>query len=306
MGAVAALERVERAAHRSVFVPEILEWLQPRPGGCYVDGTLGGGGHAEAILTSSSPDGRVVALDRDEEALVRARKRLAAWGDRVQVVHASFSDMREVLKLTGTSEVDGVVLDLGWSSDQMEDPLRGLSMRLPGPLDMRLDRRRSMTAATLLAESSEQELEQMFRELADEPFAKRIAKAIVEERREHPLVSTSDLVRVVVRATPAFARHGRRHVATRAFQALRMAVNDELTELDKGLEAALQVLCRGGRLAVISFHSGEDRIVKHTFLQWQKAGRVRVLTAKPWEPSAGERQKNPRSRSAKLRVAEKQ
>jgi len=299
----AMVDQERESAHRPVMLAEVVAWLAPRPGGRYVDGTVGGGGHTEALLEAASPGGLVIGLDRDAEAVERVRARLSGWGEAVRIVHAKFSEMREVVRIAGLREVDGVLLDLGWSSDQLEDAKRGFSFRAEGPLDMRLDRRQNLTAAALLAESSEDELARILRELGGEPFARRIARAIVEERQRAPLETTGQLSRLVVRAVPPRARHRRRHVATRVFQALRMAVNQELEELELGLEAALSIL-RSGRLVVISFHSGEDRVVKRAFSRWRKAGRIRVLTPKPLEPSTAEIRENPRARSAKLRVAE--
>lgn len=299
------LEIHPKSLHRSVMMRELLEWLKPRPNGIYLDGTLGSGGHAEAVLEASFPSGRLIGLDRDEEAVKRMLDHFKVWGDRVDLVQGRFSAMQETAGRLGVSGVDGIFLDLGWSSDQMEDPSRGLSVRQEGPLDMRLDRRQSLTAAEIVNTYEEGELARLFLELGGERFSDRIARAIVLQRQNHSFATTSQLSKTVAHAVPASARHGRRHVATKVFQALRMTVNGEIEELEKGLEAGIRLLRKGGRMVVITFHGGEDRVVKQAVRRFEEEGRAHVLTPKPIPASREEGLKNPRARSAKLRVIEK-
>lgn len=298
-------EQKKPTHHRPVMTRELLEWLRPRPNGIYVDGTLGSGGHTEAVLKVSSPSGRLIGLDRDGEVVNRALDRFKPWGNRVDLVQGRFSAMEETAGRLGVSGVDGVFLDLGWSSDQMEDPARGFSVHQEGPLDMRLDRRQSLTAGEIVNTYEEGELARVFLELGGERFAGRIAGAIVRQRSGHQFFTTSQLSKTVAHAVPASARHGRRHVATKVFQALRIKVNDEMEELEKGLDAGIRLLREGGRIIIISFHSGEDRVVKQAFRRFEDEGKIRVLTPKPIPASEEEGRENPRSRSARLRVAEK-
>jgi 16S rRNA (cytosine1402-N4)-methyltransferase len=292
--------------HQPVMLAEVLEALGPRAGGHYVDGTLGGGGHARAILDTSAPDGRLLGLDADETVIERARRILERYGDRVTLLHASFQELGSVAPAHGFASCDGVLLDLGLSSDQVADPDRGFSFQTQGPLDMRFDRSRGQTAADLLNQASERQLAEIFYRYGEERRSRRLARAVVERRRARPFVRTDDLLAVV--EVSLGNRRWRLHPATRAFQALRIAVNDELAALEKGLEGAAEVLTDGGRLAVISFHSLEDRIVKH-FVRSRSADKtfpsLKAITRKPLTPRAEERRANPRSRSAKLRIAER-
>jgi 16S rRNA (cytosine1402-N4)-methyltransferase len=292
--------------HQPVMLTEVLEALGARAGGRYVDGTLGGGGHARAILDTSAPDGRLLGLDADEAAIERARRILERYGDRVTLLHASFQELGSVAPAHGFASCDGVLLDLGLSSGQVADPDRGFSFQTRGPLDMRFDRSRGQTAADLLNQASERQLAEIFYRYGEERRSRRLARAVVERRRVRPFVRTDDLLAVV--EVSLGGRRGRLHPATRAFQALRIAVNDELAALEKGLEGAAEVLADGGRLAVISFHSLEDRIVKH-FVRSRSADKtfpsLKAITRKPLTPRAEERRANPRSRSAKLRIAER-
>lgn len=291
--------------HVAVMTTEVLELLRPRAGGRYIDGTLGGAGHAAAILQASEPDGRLLGLDADADALERARQRLAPFGERAVLVQSSFRLLQRVAEAYGFAPCDGVVFDLGLSSDQLADPERGFSFQQDGPLDMRFDRRTGQTAADLLNQASEQELADIFFHYGEERRARRLARMIVERRRVQPFRRTTDLLAAVQAVLGG--RRGRLHPATRVFQALRIAVNDELGALREGLAGALEVLGLGGRLVVISFHSLEDRIVKQFFLEQARAAvpRVRILTRKPLTPRAEEIRANPRSRSAKLRAAER-
>jgi 16S rRNA (cytosine1402-N4)-methyltransferase len=303
--------------HKPVLLEEALRALQPRPGGFYVDGTVGGGGHAWAVLAASAPKGRLFGCDRDPVALEAAARRLGEFAGRFELRQANYADLATVLE-AGSAE--GVLLDLGVSSPQLDEAERGFSFLREGPLDMRMDPTRGQTAADLINHLPVSELAAIFYDFGEEPMARRVARAIDEERSRAPLLTTTQLASLIERVSP---RRGRRvHPATRVFQALRIAVNDELGALERGLVGALQVLRPGGRLAVISFHSLEDRIVKHfgrhqsrdyefdgevdvPELRRPKPPTLRLVNRKAVEPSAAEREANPRSRSARLRVMEK-
>lgn len=307
--------------HRTVMLGETLAWLAVRPGGRYIDGTLGGGGHAEAILRAGGPGTRLLGLDRDDAALGRARERLAPFGEQVVAVHANFADMARVAAAHGFEAVDGVVLDLGVSSFQLDEAHRGFSFQQDGPLDMRMDTSRGETAGELLARHGDdwRGLAELLRTWGEEPQATRVAKAIVDAGQRSPLRTTAQLAEVVERAVGG-RRGSPRHPATRTFQALRMAVNGETGFIARGVEAALGLLEIGGRMAVLTFHSIEDRLVKQAFVahagRWeslQQGGErwvgsepaVSLLTRKPVTPGEAETGENPRSRSAKLRVVER-
>jgi 16S rRNA (cytosine1402-N4)-methyltransferase len=266
-----------------------------------IDGTVGMGGHAEAMLAASGEDVSLLGLDADPEAIARARTRLAPFGDRVRLVHASFADLGAVTASQGVATVRGVLLDLGVSSAQLETSGRGFSFQSDEPLDMRLDPGRPDTAADLLNGLPETELARILREYGEEPHARRIARTIVRRR---PLRTTGDLVAAVRNGVPRAAWPRHRHVATRTFQAVRMAVNDEPGALYQALRAAPALLTPGGRLGVISFHSGEDRIVKQTFRALASEGYAE-LEPSPLSPGDDEVRANPRARSAKLRVLER-
>lgn len=304
--------------HEPVLLEEVLNLMNVQPGGTYVDGTVGAGGHAEAILRRSGPGGRLLGLDRDAESLERCRARLGGWGGRCVLRHADFADVGVVAREAGFGEADGILFDVGVSSDQLDDAARGLSFAADGPLDMRMDRSRGETAADMLARLDESSLADLLWRLGEERAARRIAKWIVEERARRPIDSTGRLAELVERAKGG--RRGRLHPATLTFQALRIAVNGELEKLERGMESGFEVLKRGGRFAVITFHSLEDRIVKQAFARhvgrpaslpqggqcWEgREPAARWITKKPVTPSAGETARNPRSRSAKLRVVER-
>ncbi len=308
--------------HRPVLLSETLEALALRPGGLVVDGTLGGGGHATALLERTAPDGRLVGLDVDDEALAEAGRRLARFGGRVTLVRASFRLLARVLADLGLSRVDAVLLDLGVSSRHLDAPERGFRFASETaartPLDMRMDRRSPDTAADLLASASVEQLEDWLRRYGELPGAARLARAIVAARRRAPLRTAADLLAVIRAARVGGGR--RHHPATLVFQALRIAVNDELAALDQGLEAAIEALRPGGRLAVIAYHSLEDRLVK-TRLREAERGcvcpprmpvcvcgrrpRLRLLTRRALGPGEAEKRANPRARSARLRAAER-
>lgn len=296
---------------------EVLEALQPRSGGRYVDGTVGLGGHASAILTASSPTGWLSGCDRDGAAIEAAARRLAEFSGRFELRRSNFADLGEWLE---PSSADGVLLDLGLSSPQLDEPGRGFSFQTDGPLDMRMDDRQPITAANLVNGLSEAALEKIFRELGEEPEARRFARAIAQDRRARSFETTGQLARLIERLSP---RHGKKkHPATRVFQALRMAVNDEIPSLRRGLAAACALLRSGGRLAVITFHSGEDRVVKEFGRELTRdytyPGEVDVpelrrpctptlkwVQRKAIQPGEVEIESNPRARSAQLRILEK-
>jgi 16S rRNA (cytosine1402-N4)-methyltransferase len=282
-------------------VDEVAFLLRPRHGGWVIDGTVGMGGHAEALLERSGPDVCLLGLDADPEALRLAGARLARFGDRARLVHANFATLGDVAAAHGLAEVPAVLLDLGVSSSQLEESGRGFSFQRDEPLDMRLDPTRGDTAAVLLNRLPEAELARLLHEYGEERFARRIARSLVHRR---PLTTTGDLVAAVRAAVPRAAWPRRLHVATRTFQAVRMAVNDEPGALRRALEAGPRLLAPGGRLGVIAFHSGEDRIVKQTFRSLEAAGFA-ALEPSPLEPGDDEVRANPRARSAKLRVLER-
>ncbi len=300
--------------HRPVLAEEVVKLLAPKPGSLVVDGTCGGGGHTEALLRSGAD---VLALDQDPDAVQYVTKQLAQFGQRVTVRQTNFRHVHKVLDELGIGMIGGALLDLGVSSRQLENAERGFSLARNGPLDMRMDPRNELTAATVVNEYSAEQLTRLFRELGEEPAARRIASLIVKMRKTSPFRETIPLARAIEKVV---GRHGRRHPATQAFQALRMEVNDELGALQEGLRVFTARLETGGRIAVITFHSLEDRIVKNFFRdhsrewldrpEWPTPQRnaeydLKVITPKPVEPGEDEQRANPRSRSAKLRVAEK-
>jgi 16S rRNA (cytosine1402-N4)-methyltransferase len=295
--------------HQPVLLNEVLELLAPRPGGRYCDATVGMGGHARAILERATPDGSLIGLDRDRDALAVAGASLAEFGDRVTLVHAPFSQVQEVLTRAGAIPVDGFLVDLGVSSPQLDRPERGFSFRQSGPLDMRMDQSQGETAGDLLRRVDEHELELIIRNYGEERYAGRVARAIIEARDRGEVDSTGALGAIVARAMPRHEWH--KNPATRTFQALRMVVNQELSQIERLLDQMTDCLRPGGRLCIIAFHSLEDRIVKRRLRAL--AGRdgtgsapcVRLLNKHVVVASDEERDRNPRSRSAKLRAAER-
>jgi 16S rRNA (cytosine1402-N4)-methyltransferase len=282
-------------------VDEVAFLLRPRHEGWVIDGTVGMGGHAEAVLEGSALDVRLLGLDADPEALRQAGARLARFGDRALLAHGSFADLGALAPAHGVSEARAILLDLGVSSWQLDASGRGFSFQRDEPLDMRLDPTRGETAADVVNGLSEAEVARVLFEYGEERYARRIARAIVRRR---PLATTGDLVAAVRAAVPRHAWPRHLHVATRTFQAVRMAVNDEPGALRRALEVGPELLARGGRLGVISFHSGEDRIVKQTFRTLGRAGYA-ALEPSPLTPGDDEVRANPRARSAKLRVLER-
>ena len=308
--------------HLPVLVDEVIEMLAPAAGSLHIDATLGGGGHTERILEAASPDGRLLGLDADPAAIARVEARLRArYGDRLVLRQANFRELASVAPSAGFPAVDGCLFDLGLSSYQLADRERGFGFRTGGPLDMRFDPSRGVPAAELLASLDTAELTALFRRYGEEPKAPRIARAIVDARRVAPIATAEELAALVERVVPPNPRVRRRtHPATRVFQALRIAVNEELEALQAGLAAALDLLRPGGRLVVLSYHSLEDRIVKR-FFQAERRGcvcppelpvcvcgrnpRLRLVTSPSLTPSATEIEANPRARSARLRAAER-
>ena len=283
---------------------EVLHHLRPEQGGLFVDCTVGLGGHSRALLEAGAS--RIIGLDRDLDALARARETLAPWADRVELVHADYRELDEVLDRRQIAHVDGTLADLGVSSMQFDEAGRGFSFQRDEPLDMRMDRTGSETAADLVARSSERDLADAIFQFGEERFSRRIARALVEARRESPVDTTGRLATIVRRAIPHRGGHVRIDPATKTFQALRIWVNRELDGLDRFVETAARRLRAGARLVVITFHSLEDRVVKHTLRALhQRDGLVQVLTKKPIVASDEEVDRNPRARSAKLRAAER-
>lgn len=306
--------------HIPVMLAEILDHMGLRPGGIYVDCTLGGGGHSSEMVKRVQPGGRIIGIDQDPDALKAAGAKLAEYAPGVTLVHSNFYRLKEVLGEIGIPSVDGVLFDIGVSSHQLDEAGRGFSYMQDAPLDMRMNPQDITTAADLVNNLPEQELTRIIREYGEERWAKRIAEFIIRRRGIKPIVTTAELVEVIKQAIPAGARREGPHPAKRTFQALRIAVNDELGRFAAALRDAVDVLKPGGRVCVITFHSLEDRIAKETFrelagrctcppelpvCQCENKPRVKVITNKPISPTAGEIDVNPRARSAKLRVAQK-
>lgn len=303
--------------HTPVLYQEVISYLSPHDQGIYVDGTVGGGGHAEGILMASQPTGFLYAFDQDENALGAAQKRLASMSERVKFVHDNFARMPGYIKAHEKDGVDGILLDIGVSSPQIDEAQRGFSYMHDAPLDMRMNPKAALTAATIVNAWSQKDLEHIISTYGEEKWATRIAQIICERR---PIQTTFELVDIIERAIPKKMREKNSHVGKRTFQALRIATNDELNILENTIEKAVDVLKPGGRLAIISFHSLEDRIVKNKYrylasacicspdlpiCQCDKKQKIKIITKKPITASKTELQENSRARSAKLRVCEK-
>jgi 16S rRNA (cytosine1402-N4)-methyltransferase len=302
--------------HEPVLVDKVVDFLIGAPDGIFLDGTVGGGGHAEAILATLSKDGQLIALDRDDEALGHAQQRLLQFGERVILKKTNFKDFEQVLEDLKIKRVHGLLLDLGVSSHQIDAPERGFSYRLAGSLDMRMNRNQPLTAEEIVNTYSEEELANLFRNYGEERRSKAVARVIVKERKRRRIVTTAELTEVISKALP---HEHRIKSLSRIFQALRIAVNDELRNLSETLSKILDYLVTGGRIVVISYHSLEDRMVKD-FFKGESTGcicppdlpvcvcgqkpRLKILTKRPLRPSEQEMEKNSRSRSAKLRAAE--
>ncbi len=281
---------------------EVVAFLDPRPGKIILDCTLGEGGHARRLLPLLAPGGFLLGLDRDGSALAAAGEKLAGFGGMVGIERVNYTQLQAALVRAGLESVDGVLFDLGVNSAQLDNVERGFSFAKDGPLDMRMDNRAGKTAGDLVNKLNRKELEWLIREYGEERFAGRISRRIAEERKKSPIRTTGRLAEIITRAVP---KRGKIHPATRTFQALRLAVNEELDCLNRSLPEALKALRPGGRICLIAFHSLEDRIVKHVFRRWSEEGKVRIMTKKPVRPREEEIRFNPRSRSAKLRAAEK-
>ncbi|MCI8811785.1 MAG: 16S rRNA (cytosine(1402)-N(4))-methyltransferase RsmH [Oscillibacter sp.] len=305
--------------HKPVLLDECIEMLNIRPGGVYVDGTLGRAGHSREIVRRLT-GGRLICIDQDTAAIRAAEERLAPWRDRVTLVHGNFSDLADILREAGVSGVDGALFDLGVSSPQLDDASRGFSYMQDAPLDMRMDNTAALTAREVVNTWSQEELRRILYEYGEERYAPAVAKAIIRARETGPVETTLELAEIVRGAMPPAALREKQHPAKRTFQAVRIAVNGELDVLPPMLEAAVDSLNPGGRLAVITFHSLEDRIVKQTLREQArgctcprefpvcvcgKKPKIRLVTRKPIVPGAAELSENPRARSAKLRAAEK-
>ena len=287
------------------MLKEVLWWFNIRERGVYLDCTVGAGGHSRAILDEMRGKVRIIGIDRDEEALKIASQELKEYKEQTTLIKANFRDLPQVIKEENVGLVNGIIYDLGLSSMQLDSQTRGFSFRWSAPLDMRMDSSQALTAAHLVGELSQKELEDIFFELGEERWARRIAEFIIEERRQNPIKTTSNLLEVMRRAVPAKFRRGRRtHFATRVFQALRIKVNEELENLRVSLSYSFDLLQKEGRVCVISYHSLEDRIVKQKFNE-AKEEKLNILTKKVIRPSKKEVRINPRARSARLRVAER-
>lgn len=297
-------------AHQPVMVDEVIAYLVTTPEGIYVDGTVGTGGHSVEICKRIAPKGRLICLDIDSASLQLARKRLALFGDRVKIIKESYVELDKVLKGIGVERVNGIFLDLGMSSYQLESSGRGFSFMRDEPLDMRMDQEGTGTASRLVNTISMERLRGLLWDYAEERWAKLIARAVVEERRKAPITSSLRLARLVETTIPRRHHPRKRHPATKTFQAIRIAVNRELQNIAEFLEKAPLLLFNGGRLAVISYHSLEDRLVKQAFRRWEREEGtrpplMRALEKKGLKPSQAEMDRNPRSRSAIMRVAER-
>ncbi|MDD5043239.1 MAG: 16S rRNA (cytosine(1402)-N(4))-methyltransferase RsmH [Patescibacteria group bacterium] len=306
--------------HYSVLKEEVLRYLNPQPNENFIDGTLGDGGHSEAILEKTSPAGKLLGIDLDERALKKAATRLQPFKNRIILVRDNFANLKNIVYANRFSKFDGLLLDLGLSRGELDDPERGFSFLSAGPLDMRFDKRSELKAEDIVNNYSEQELARILREYGEERFAKSIARSLVRERAKKRITTTAELVKIIEQSVPPRYLHNKTHFATRTFQALRIEVNGELDNLKKVLPDVLELLAPGGRVAVISFHSLEDRIVKN-FLKESARGCIcpprfprcvcghkpslTILTKKAVQPGERELKINPASRSAKLRVAVK-
>ena len=307
-------------AHTSVLLSESIDALNVRPGGIYVDGTLGGGGHSFEICSRLHCEGRLIGIDQDAAAIAAATVRLQQFGDMVTIIRSNYCDMRAVLQNLGITSVDGVILDLGVSSYQLDEAERGFTYREDAVLDMRMDQRQSLTARDIVNGYSEMDLYRIIKEYGEDRFAKNIARHIVQYRGDHPIETTGELIHVIKAAIPAKARASGGHPAKRTFQAIRIEVNRELEVLENSLEDMIDMLSEGGRICVITFHSLEDRLVKNIFRKCEdpcicpknfpvcvcgRKPKGKVITHRPILPSEEELENNPRAKSAKLRVFEK-
>ena len=306
--------------HTPVMLREVAQSLRCKRGGIYLDGTVGGGGHAEEILRLTAPDGLLIGIDLDEDALAESHERLKCFGERVILVKGNFADLDSIVAGIGIKSVDGILLDLGVSSHQLKSRARGFSFSLDAPLDMRMDRSRPLTAHDVVNSFPEEKLGRIIREYGEETMAGRIVRAVSKKRSTAPIRTTAELAAIIARALPPAARKKNIHPATKTFQAIRIFVNDELVNLRRAIANGVPILERGGRISIVSFHSLEDRIVKDAFRSLEKGcicpadfpvcacgrkGEIKVLTRRPITPSEQEVAENPRARSARLRTAER-
>jgi len=298
---------VETRYHTPVMMSEIINYLNLSPGKIVVDATIGTGGHSEEILKRILPGGRLIGIDRDQESLAVARERLGEFSNYCEFVHENFVGIDTILSNLNIKKVDAILFDLGISSFQLENPHRGFSFQVEGPLDMRLDRDSYISAYDLVNNLNEEEISTLLWNFGQERWHSRIARLLVKEREQHPIATTSELANIVVRSIPHrySRRYYRIHPATRTFQAVRIAVNRELEILDSAVNKAISVLNNKSRICVISFHSLEDRVVKLNFRQAYAQGLINIITPKPLTPSYAEIETNPSSRSSKLRVAQR-
>ena len=287
--------------HKPVLVPEILDLLDVKPARVYLDGTLGKAGHALPVLERSSPDGKLIGVDRDAAILEVAEKRLEKFRERIRIVHGDFSELKKILENLHIQKVDGITLDLGVSSLQLDEAQRGFSFGKEGPLDMRMNPQEGETVLEKISKTDEKELADVLYRYGEERLSFKIARGILAKFEEGKLKTTLDLAEIAWKAYPPRIRHKRPHPATRTFQALRIWVNKEMQNLESFLKDAPTLLALGGRMAVISYHSLEDRLVKHAFRKWAQKDAFEILTKKPIVPGDEEVEKNPRARSAKLR-----
>jgi len=298
---------LESNLHIPVMLGEVIDYLKLSPGQIIVDATLGTGGHAQEILKRIAPGGRLIGIDRDIDSLDICRQRLSEFKDSFELVHASFVDLDQVLQKLGIEKIDGIIFDLGISTYQLRNTERGFSFQEEGPLDMRLDKSSYISAYDLVNSLNENEISHMLWNFGQERWHNRIARLLVQERKNEPITTTKQLANLVMRAIPYKYRKSyyRIHPATRTFQAVRIAVNRELEILGSAVKKAIAILKKQARICVISFHSLEDRVIKHTFRALKSEGLIEIITAKPLTPSQGEIQANPSSRSSKFRVAQR-
>ena len=298
---------VEEKLHIPVMLREVIDYLDLAPGQIIVDATVGTGGHSLEILKKITPGGRLIGIDRDEDSLAICRQRFSDFSGSYELVHANFADLDQVLENLGIKKIDGIVFDLGISTYQLKDTERGFSFQQEGPLDMRMDKSSYISAYDLVNNLNENEISSMLWSFGQERWHNRIAHLLVEERRNQPISTTRQLADLVMRAIPYRYRKGyyRIHPATRTFQAVRIAVNRELEILESAIKKAVAILKNKAKICVISFHSLEDRVIKHTFRALKADGLVSIITAKPMTPVASEVAANPSSRSSKFRVAER-
>ncbi len=295
----------ESKIHIPVMLNEVIEYLQPKPSHIFVDGTLGLGGHSEVILDLIGTQGRLIGIDRDAQVLAVTKENLDGRRGQFDLIHDNYRHIDKILANLSISEVDGILLDLGLSSFQLNNPQRGFGFRAEGPLDMRMNQDSPLTAFDLVNSLSEKEISTLLKDFGQERWHNRIARYIVAKRCEKPIETTTELSHVVLRAMPRHSKREKIHPATRTFQAFRIAVNRELEGLEEALDKCIDSLKVGGRIGIIAFHSLEDRIVKQTFRASAKAEKLKLIFKKPLRPSEGEIQVNPRARSARFRVAER-